>query len=59
MGAYRVMTGTVSFGERVTLRLGTVTAGEVATAERIAARMFPTVSGYRTPWVEEIAGATA
>lgn len=56
MCTFRVMTSTVSFGKRVFHRLGVVVAADVASAERIAARLHPVVAGYRTPWLEEIAG---
>lgn len=55
MGTYRVMTSTVSFGRTVFHRLDTVVADDVASAERIAARLHPAVTGYRTPWVQELA----
>jgi hypothetical protein len=55
MRTFRVMTSTVSFGQRVFHRLDTIVASDVASAERIAARLHPIVTGYRAPWVEEIA----
>lgn len=55
MRTYRVMTSTISCGRRYFHRLDTIVAADVSTAERIAARLHPVVTGYRTPWVEEIA----
>lgn len=55
MRTYRVMTGTVSFGRRVTIRLDTIRAADIASAERIMHRLHPARTGYRSPWLEEIA----
>jgi hypothetical protein len=55
MGEYTVKVSTVSFGDRVEIVVGTIHAATLESAERIMARRHAPMTGWRGPWLEEVA----
>lgn len=55
MSEYHVKVSTVHFGDTVAIEIGTVTASTREAAERIMERLHPPMTGWRGPWLEEVA----